>query len=239
MTYEDKVKLEIFRWQQELLKQPSAFQKESKAFQTKLNGLYPKKYHELMTVSIKQMTKAVIVGAAYTTHTPRVNLTLKERDQLAEKVIATYTKIGMVEGAGTGYGGLLIGLTDFPLLLSIKMKLLYELAAIYGCNTASYKERIYMLTLFELTFSSYAQTRRLLNRLQQWEVYKQTIPEDMADFDWYTFQQEYRDYLDVAKLMQLLPLVGAPIGAYVNHKLVKKLGENAIQAYRMRWTRYN
>jgi hypothetical protein len=49
------------------------------------------------------------------------------------------------------------------------------------------------------------------------------------------FQQEGRDYLDLAKLVQLVPVIGAVGGAYVNHRLTHKLGNFAMNAYRMRW----
>ena len=45
---------------------------------------------------------------------------------------------------------------------------------------------------------------------------------------------EYRDYLDTAKLLQLLPVVGAPVGAVANHQLMKRLRDNTMNAYRMR-----
>jgi len=35
-------------------------------------------------------------------------------------------------------------------------------------------------------------------------------------------------------LLQLVPGIGAVVGAYVNHKLTEKLGEFAMHAYRMR-----
>ncbi|RZJ25318.1 MAG: hypothetical protein EON85_13355, partial [Brevundimonas sp.] len=53
--------------------------------------------------------------------------------------------------------------------------------------------------------------------------------------DWRTFQLEYRDHIDLAKMAQMLPLVGAPVGAVVNWRLVERLGETAIMACRMRW----
>lgn len=238
MEYNDQVKLEVFKWRAEMLKKPGILEKASKGVQNKINGIYPKKYHELMTVAIKEMTKVVLIGAKYTTQVPKVNLTLQERDQMAEKVIDNYKKIAMIEGAGTGSGGILAGLADFPLLLGIKIKMLYEIAAIYGFNTANYKERIYILSIFELAFSSQWHTNEVFKRIESWEVYKKTIPDDIEQFDWRAFQQEYRDYLDIAKLMQMLPIIGAPVGAYVNHKLIKKLGYTAMQAYRMRWVRY-
>lgn len=60
-------------------------------------------------------------------------------------------------------------------------------------------------------------------------------PARIEDFDWRRFQQEYRDDIDLAKLAQLLPVVGAPVGAVVNWRLVDRLGEAAVMACRMRW----
>ena len=238
MEYNDRVKLEVFRWQLKLLKEPRSLGYYTKDIQNKINGIYPKEYHQLMTKGVKEMTLAVLRGASYKAKVPRGDLTLRERDQLARKTIEGYKKLAVIEGAGTGSGGILLGLSDFPLLLGIKIKMLYDLAAIYGCNTANYKERIYLLSVFELAFSSPQHIPEVFSRIQHWEKYKRTLPEDWSHFDWYHFQQEYRDYLDISKLLQLLPLIGAPVGAYVNHKLVNQLGETAIQAYRMRWTRY-
>jgi hypothetical protein len=61
-----------------------------------------------------------------------------------------------------------------------------------------------------------------------------TLPEDVDKFDWRIFQQEYRDYIDLAKMAQLIPVIGAVVGAIVNYKLINKLGETAINCYRMR-----
>ena len=61
---------------------------------------------------------------------------------------------------------------------------------------------------------------------------------DINDFDWRSFQIEYRDYIDLAKLFQLIPGFGAAIGIFVNLKLTDKLGHAAMNAYRMRlWDR--
>ena len=57
----------------------------------------------------------------------------------------------------------------------------------------------------------------------------------LDQFDWRRFQQEYRDYIDLAKMAQMLPLIGAPVGMIVNYRLLDRLGETAINAYRMRW----
>jgi len=70
--------------------------------------------------------------------------------------------------------------------------------------------------------------------MENWEEYSALLPNDINSFDWKSFQQEYRDYIDLAKLLQMIPGIGAVIGSYVNNKLMKKLSETAIQSYRMR-----
>ena len=60
------------------------------------------------------------------------------------------------------------------------------------------------------------------------------IPEDIHQFDWQSFQQEYRDYIDIAKLAQLVPGIGAVVGVVVNYRLLNQLGRTAMNAYRMR-----
>jgi hypothetical protein len=36
-------------------------------------------------------------------------------------------------------------------------------------------------------------------------------------------------------MAQLVPLIGAPVGVVVNYQLIRKLGNTAMNAYRMRW----
>jgi hypothetical protein len=67
-----------------------------------------------------------------------------------------------------------------------------------------------------------------------WDKKLQELPHDIHQFNWRTFQQEYRDYIDLAKMAQLVPVIGAPVGAVANYALVKKLGRTAKNAYRMR-----
>ena len=221
-NYTKLKELEI--WKEKMRKKPSLLNKASKGVQNKFNSILPDNYHNIITSAIKNMTKVVLFGSKYTTKKPLIGLTLKERDDLALDKIKTYKNTAMIEGAGTGAGGILIGLTDLPLLLGIKIKLLYELASIYGFDVKDYRERMYILSIFQLAFS----------KIENWDEYKNTLSDDINDLDWRSFQQEYRDYIDLAKLLQLVPGIGAFVGAYVNNKLVDKLGEYAMYAYRMR-----
>jgi hypothetical protein len=97
-----------------------------------------------------------------------------------------------------------------------------------------YKERIYILHIFQLAFSSQEHRRNIFLQMQNWDEKKHQLPDDIHAFDWRPFQQEYRDYIDLAKMAQLIPGIGAVVGLVVNYKLIKQLGTTAMNAYRMR-----
>ncbi|MCZ6900458.1 MAG: EcsC family protein, partial [Bacteroidetes bacterium] len=112
--------------------------------------------------------------------------------------------------------------------------MLFEIASRYGFDVKDYKERIYILHIFQLTFSSQQHRNQIFKIIADWENQKSMLPDDIHKFDWRTFQLEYRDYIDLVKLFQLIPGIGAAVGLIVNHRLTNKLGKCAINAYRMR-----
>lgn len=232
--YEKEQIKKLKKWKKKVAKKPFIIDKVSKNTQNKINSMLPDKYHEVMTLAIKNMTKMVLVGSNYTNIKPKKDMSLEERDQLAYKKIKLYKTTATIEGAGTGAGGILWGMADFPLLLSIKIKLLYELASIYGFDTNDYRERLYILGIFQLAFSSKEYVNYVFESMEEFDEIKDSLSDDIEEFDWKSFQQEYRDYIDLAKLLQLVPGIGAVVGAYVNHKLVNKLGDYAISCYHMR-----
>ena len=234
MDYLETVRIDHKKWKKKMIKRVSIINKVTSKTQGKFNSILPQKYHEIITASIKTMVKSVLFGYQYITKEPYRNLTLEERENLVRDKINFYKKIAMAEGAATGAGGLLLGLADFPLLLGIKVKLLYDIAAIYGFDVRDYKERIYILNIMQLSFSSQEHMKRVYYNMANWRYYENKLPSDINDFDWRKFQQEYRDYLDLAKLFQLVPFIGAAVGLLVNGRLLDKLGYTAINAYRLR-----
>jgi hypothetical protein len=229
--YELKVYEEVIFWKHKITKRSGIVTRASKKAQKKINDMIPEKVHQAVTEGIKSMVKLTLAGSQMTAgKTKPAGLTLAEKDDLARKKIALYQKTAVVEGAGTGAGGFLLGLADFPLLLTIKMKFLFELASIYGFETSEYTERLFLLHVFQLAFSSDSTRKDTLDTIENWESRKKVL----ADMDWQQFQQEYRDYIDLAKLLQLLPGIGAIAGAVANHNLLKQLGETAMNSYRLR-----
>jgi hypothetical protein len=234
-NYELQVAEELERWQTEMLAEPGLLNQTARRLQRKINSYIPDKVHATITGIIKQMIQAVLTGSQYTGAKPVQGLSLFERETQIRKRIELYKHTAAAEGGITGAGGIALGLADFPLLLTIKLKLLFDIASMYGHTGEDYRERLYILAIFQLAFSSDAHRRDVYLQIADWGSHVQRLPESIDEFDWRTLQQEYRDFIDLAKLAQLLPIIGAPVGYFVNKRLVDKLGITAMNAYRMRY----
>ncbi|MCR4367941.1 EcsC family protein [Bacillus velezensis] len=230
MTDDQQLIQEALQWKARFLRKDSMLERFSKGMQAKINERIPDKIHAVITESIKKMTEATMAGSNLVKSKRDTNgMTLAEKDALARQTVTSYQKVAAAEGIGTGAGGIFLGMADFPLLLSIKMKCLFDLASIYGYDVKDRDERLFLLFIFQLAFSSGEQRKRIYSMIEQWDSKKH-------DVDWRVFQQEYRDYLDVVKLFQLLPVVGAAVGGAANYKLLSQLGETARHVFHLRIT---
>lgn len=233
MDYEKKAKAELAAWERKIYKKSRLMNRYMKSMQTKINEKIPDRVHQMITASVKQMAKAALFGSKFTANRyPHLHLSLEEREKKVKEKFKAYQRMAAVEGAGTGAGGLLLGAIDFPLLLSIKMKFLFEAASLYGFDVHDYRERVYLLLLFQLAYSSDDKRMDVYEKIKHWNETSAQI--ETEPFDWQTWQQEYRDHIDLVKLLQLIPGFGALVGAWANYKLLDELGETAIQGYRMR-----
>ena len=232
---EEDARRELIAWQAKMLRPPSLMDQLSRKLQQKLNSFIPEKIHQGITVAMKQMIRGVLFGAELVTRKTQTKKSLLETENKVRERINFYRTAAAAEGGITGAGGILMGLADFPIFLSLKLKLLFEISALYGYATEDYRERIYLLHIFQLAFSSAEKRSEIYLQMIDWETQIQSLPSDIHQFDWRSFQQEYRDYIDLAKMAQLVPVIGAPVGVVANYKLTDKLGTTAMNAYRMRW----
>jgi hypothetical protein len=237
VSYEQTAYNELKAWQGKMLASPSLLNQLSKRLQTRMNSLLPEKVHKAITTVIKQTIRAVLFGARHTSKAAAPVLSLQQTEEEVQKLINTYKRTASIEGGITGAGGILLGLADFPVLLGIKLKMLFDIASLYGFDVKDYKERLYLLHIFQLAFSSQEHRRTIYLQMINWDQQKERLPGNIHQFDWRSFQQEYRDYIDLAKMAQLVPGIGAAVGVIVNNKLVDKLGKTAMNAYRMRLMR--
>lgn len=233
-AYHEKIHRDLQLWKRKMTRKPSVSNRLARATQVKLNALIPEKIHEAITVTMEKMVKTVLFGSKYITKKPREKATFQLREAYVKKIIRNYKRTASLEGAVTGAGGILMGFADFPAFLTIKMKMLFDIAAMYGYQVKDYRERLFILYIFQLAFSSQQGRQDIFKKLERWDKYIDTLPLNEKDFDWRSFQQEYRDYIDLAKMAQLLPIIGAAVGAIANWKLTLWLGITAMQCYRMR-----
>jgi hypothetical protein len=175
MEYEDVVLTELVMWKRKMKRSPSFTGTLAKKLQTRINTMIPEKVHRFFTEAIKNMTEAVCLGAEFTSSAPLLDAKLEMRETLVRDRIKFYRNTASAEGAITGAGGILLGLADFPIWLGIKMKMLFEIAALYGRDVSQYKERLFLLHIFELTFSSAKNRAIVFDTIDDWENYSKNF----------------------------------------------------------------
>jgi hypothetical protein len=231
VRYEDKVKREAIRWSKSIEKRSSIFQRGSKRVQTSINEKIPERMHNIVTDGIRSMIELSLTTSEYIRPVAvNPDWTFLEKEEQVRELIKQYKRAASVEGAGTGFGGFWLGMADFPLLLSIKMKFLFDAAQIYGLSVHSYQERVYLLHVFMLAFSSDEARGEVKRKVLNWDE----LSLEEKNVDWKTLQLEYRDTIDLVKLLQLLPGFGAIVGYVANGRLLEHLGETTIQCSRLR-----
>lgn len=228
------VAAEIEAWRARVLKAPGLWDRATRGTQDRINRMIPDRVHRIVTAGVEAMTKGILVGSDVLKARPTVEGSMAAREIRAQSVIRTYRNTASVEGGVAGAGGFVLAAADFPALMAIKVRMLSEIVAAYGWGGGSARERLFLLHVFHLAFASARRRPEALKAVDDW-IAGVGQPEAVGDYDWRTFQIEYRDYIDLAKLAQLIPVVGAPIGAVVNWRLTDRLGETAIMACRMRW----
>lgn len=229
---ERAIRAELQAWRAKVLKRPGLWDKASRAAQTRINKAIPERVHAIVTSGVEAMTRGILTGSEVLNVRPPAGGSLAAREARVRALIRTYRNTAGVEGGVAGAGGFVLAAADFPALMAIKVRMLADVVSVYGWGGGAPGERLFLLHVFHLAFASPQRRPEALQALEDW------IAEggaDVADYDWRRFQQEYRDYIDLAKMAQMIPVVGAPIGAVVNWRLVDRLGETAMMACRMRW----
>ncbi|MCL2851436.1 MAG: EcsC family protein [Defluviitaleaceae bacterium] len=229
--YYKTVRKELAAWEKRMLKNPGITNRASKALQSKVHKLVPQRAQDLVTASVRTLVKSIISGSGMIDRSePDDRPALAESDYLAERAFAAYHKTAVAQGIGFGLGGVLINLADLPALMSVKVKFLFDCAKLYGYDVRDESERLFMLYVFQLAFCGDARRLEIFPIIKQWDDHAAEMP-----LDWEKLQIEYRDYMDIAKLLQLLPVVGSVAGGTANHNLMKKLQATAMNCYRLRY----
>ena len=235
---EGAIRAELEAWRARVLKRPGLWDRASRATQERINRAIPERVHAVVTAGVEAMTRGILTGSEVLKARPPAGGSLAAREAKARALIRTYRNTAGVEGGVAGAGGFVLAAADFPALMAIKVRMLADIVAIYGGDGGwgggAPAERLFLLHIFHLAFAGPQRRPEALQALEGW-IARGGGGAAPADYDWRRFQQEYRDYIDLAKMAQLIPVVGAPIGAVINWRLVDRLGETAMMACRLRW----
>ena len=174
ITYEEKVIKELEQWKATFMKDSSMMTRFSKSAE------------ESATAHSGESTKSANRddpddGAndqrrvkLYKAEAKETTWSLQRRDDEVRKKWMS-TKIAAAEGAGTGAGGILLGLADFPLLLGIKIKFLFDAATLYGFDTSKQEERLLSFTFsnspFQVTITEKKYGKQLKRGIQKRKSY--------------------------------------------------------------------
>ena len=135
-AYEARARDELAAWRGEMLKPPGLLDRAARGVQTKINRVIPEQVHATVTTVIEKMTRVIVTGADITTARPLADAPLSEREAQVRRRIAAYRAAAAAEGGVAGAGGFVLALAEFPTLIATKIKLLFDIAALYGHDGA-------------------------------------------------------------------------------------------------------
>ncbi|MCM3270545.1 EcsC family protein [Paenibacillus elgii] len=162
------------------------------------------------------------------------SLPLAVMDGAADEFARSRTLFATAQGATTGFGGLFTLAIDIPAILGLSLKVLQEMAMVYGYDPNDKRERVFVIKCLQFASSDI--------------VGKKAVLEELADFDnehrqrdaisqlqgWREVVTIYRDNFGWKKLFQLVPVAGMIFGAVLNRSTLQDVAEAGKMLYRKR-----
>ena len=166
-AYEARAREEMEAWKRHVLRGPGVWDRATRGVQDRINQAIPEKVHVVVTRAIEQMTQGILTGSGWTSARPLTVASLAEREARVRDQIGFYRTTASVEGGVAGAGGFLLAAADFPVLMGLKVKMLFEIAALYGHTGTDWRERLFILHVFQLAFSSARHRPEVLQKLEE------------------------------------------------------------------------
>lgn len=242
IPYENKVKIELRLWEESIQVETGIFEGLSRRLQKKIDALIPEAFHSTLSKAMEMAVNSVLKGINLIPVDEKKisvakDMNLIDIDKEVDRIIDLYKKIGAVSGAGTGAGGLAAMSLDYPALITVKLKMLQEIAQAFGYNIKEEKERLFLLKVFLLAFSGDVSRKTVFKEIKEWGTIKEKEISNTYEeiMDWREFYSEYKESIEFKKMLQIVPGIGAIVGAWANYDLVQELGNTARNAYRLRY----
>jgi hypothetical protein len=177
--------------------------------------------------SIKR--RAGVRGIAELKHKP-----LEECDALARGVAATAETIALVEGAVTGFGGVLTTLVDVPLLFTLGIGVTRKIGHCYGYPLESPRDRHFVLGVLIASMAGWLEVRR--HRIDQLREIEDLLIEEIQED---ILVDEALSLLFQLEVFEGIPGVGTASGALFNWLFMRRLDRTSRMVFQERWLRDN
>lgn len=170
-------------------------------------------------------------------------LPIEVTDAIAQNYIRSNRMISALEGGGLGLGGAAMIAADIPALMTINFRMISQIANSFGYNTLTGKDRIFLLQILSMAGAEAGDGRKkalagLQETARSRDEELQLEGGKPGHLTMVKLAQELAEKLAVRlahrKLGQLIPLVGAGIGAGMNYHFTQENGRAALVAYRQR-----
>ena len=153
------------------------------------------------------------------------NEPLSKLDLLARRQFSENALLAAIEGGGTGLGGATLIAADIPLLFTINLRLLQQIAASYGFPMGSPEYRSLVLGIYNAASAGSQQAKN--DAMREISVaaavfahdgsYRGRAPSNTLRDQARNLPREIAKNLVNRKLAQTIPLAGAAVGAGVNY----------------------
>lgn len=169
-------------------------------------------------------------------------LELEQIDRIVGWLDAKYKTAAFVEGAGTGYVGLVGIPADIAALLALNLRAIGEYATYYGFDVTLPTERLFAMNILGLASSPDAACKQLamaqLVRIAQ-DVARKRTWEQLNQHAFVQVVQQISKALGIRltkdKLAQVIPVTGAAIGGGFNAYFTANVCQAAYFLYRERF----
>ena len=169
-------------------------------------------------------------------------LSLAMIERIVNGLAAKYRVAGVGEGAVAGSAGAGGLAADIPVLTTLALRAIGEYATYYGFDLEEKDERLYMLYVLSLAcsldssakYKVLAEMNTVAVRIAQnteWEAANKTVLLQSIK----KIAEKFGDKLTKKKLMQIVPGIGAVIGAWSSSSLLADICEASYYVYRKRF----
>lgn len=162
------------------------------------------------------------------------DLPIEKMNQVAKSRMNHHITYATLQGATIGIGGFLTLAIDIPALLGISLKVLQEMALIYGYDPLDKNERVFVVKCLQFSSSDIVGKKSILKDLSlyhQENLEREAISQLQG---WREVVATYRDHFGWKKLFQMIPILGIIFGAYINRSSIEEVAEAGLMLYRKR-----